>query len=492
MITLLTKLIETEPKQLLTTRIKINHPELFKWIFRATEYIVEDISFVERIYIIVNNLNPYCDKGNKKTYRPKTHDYGFCGNGSKCQCINEHNSKRQKGKPSNIDIEKRKLTWVKKYGVDNPSKCKEISIKRIETMKQKDYSLLHSRLAYDKETVGYEQIIERVKHKVEPMFTREDYIGCSRLNKYKWKCIVCGNEFSDHIDYGREPVCKICFPESLSTGEKELYEFLINNNITCLQKDRTILNGLEIDILCENEKIGIEFNGTYWHSSLFKTEKYHYDKKCAAAEKNIRLIHIDEDLWVSKKDIIKNRLLSIFNLNKKIYARKCEVKEISTKEYKNFLTKNHIQGSMNSSVRLGLFNDDMLIFVMGLGKSRYTNDEYEIHRMASSSNVIGGASKLFSYFVRKYNPYTIISYSDYNWGNGDVYLHLNFKEIDQKVRIGYWYVKNFKRWHRSSFTKAKLVKMGNDKNQTESKIMANLKYFKIYDCGSKLFRWTKP
>jgi len=37
---------------------------------------------------------------------------------------------------------------------------------------------------------------------------------------------------------------------------------------------------------------------------------------------------------------------------------------------------------------------------------------YELLRFVSNTNVLGGASKLFSYFVKNYNPTNIISYAD--------------------------------------------------------------------------------
>ena len=37
-------------------------------------------------------------------------------------------------------------------------------------------------------------------------------------------------------------------------------------------------DGKEIDIYLPDEKVGIEYNGLYWHSEKFKDINYHYDK----------------------------------------------------------------------------------------------------------------------------------------------------------------------------------------------------------------------
>ena len=54
-------------------------------------------------------------------------------------------------------------------------------------------------------------------------------------------------------------------------------------------------------------------------------------------------IHIYEDDWFYKKTIIKSRILNLLNKSEKIYARKCEIKEIDSKLCKKFLNDNHIQ-----------------------------------------------------------------------------------------------------------------------------------------------------
>lgn len=97
-------------------------------------------------------------------------------------------------------------------------------------------------------------------------------------------------------------------------------------------------------------------------------------------------------------------------LELKIPARKCEVKEIDSKTYKDFLNKYHIQGAVNSSIRYGLFYKNELVQCIGLGKSRFKKDEIELHRICTKSNtqVLGGFSKLIKHCNQKH----IISYKE--------------------------------------------------------------------------------
>ena len=103
-----------------------------------------------------------------------------------------------------------------------------------------------------------------------------------------------------------------------------------------LTGNRVILDGKEIDIYIPEIKLGIEFNGLYWHSEEGgKDSKYHLNKTELCESNGIKLIHIFEDEWLYKKNIVKSRLKNILGLTEnKIYARKCEIKEISSRDSK--------------------------------------------------------------------------------------------------------------------------------------------------------------
>ena len=90
-----------------------------------------------------------------------------------------------------------------------------------------------------------------------------------------------------------------------------------------------------------------------------------------------------------------------------IQARKCIVREIKNNvELNGFLQTNHLQGHVNSSIKIGLFYDESLISVMTFGKLRkslgqkHKEGNYELLRFCNKVDhlVIGGASRLFNYF----------------------------------------------------------------------------------------------
>jgi len=69
--------------------------------------------------------------------------------------------------------------------------------------------------------------------------------------------------------------------------------------------NRSVLNCLELDIYLPEYNVAIEFNGLYWHSELYKEKDYHLNKTLECKKKGVDLLHIFEDDWVFKQDIIK-------------------------------------------------------------------------------------------------------------------------------------------------------------------------------------------
>lgn len=292
--------------------------------------------------------------------------------------------------------------------------------------------------------------------------------------------------------------CPKC-SDFVSSHEIEIQNFLKQNNVCYESSYHKLKDIKEIDIISLSDKIGIEINGLYWHSEIFKNKSYHLNKTKIMNENGFRLVHIFEDEWVYKKDICKSILLNIFNKTKRsIFARNCTIKEISYADSKVFLNENHIQGNCISKFKFGLFFDEELVSVMTFSKGRISlgskNEEsvYELTRFCNKLNtiVVGGASKLFKHFIRNKNPKKIISYCDRRWNTGNLYKKLNFIFV-KETRPNYFYVKNGKRYNRFTFRKDKLVTSGNNKNKTESEIMKSLGFNKIFDCGCFKFEWAK-
>lgn len=319
-------------------------------------------------------------------------------------------------------------------------------------------------------------------------------------NIIKLKCLNCNNIFDINRQYLvnrfniNSDLCLYCNPvlSGKSNMELELLDFIklnykgdIKNNI------KSIINK-ELDIFLPELNLAFEFNGLYWHSNKYKDKNYHISKTNECSNINIQLIHIWEDDWIYKKDIVKSMILNKLNISNRIFARKCEIKTVSNLEVRSFLNENHIQGFVGSRIKIGLFYNDELVSIMTFGslrKSLGQNNKdgiYELLRFCNKSglSVVGGASKLFMYFLNNFNVNEIISYSDSSRSNGNLYKKLGFEFSHQSVP-NYYYIIDGIRKHRFNFRKDKLVKSGADINKTEIQIMTDFGYNRIFDCGSK-------
>ena len=295
---------------------------------------------------------------------------------------------------------------------------------------------------------------------------------------------------SNHLNGQGCPKCAVL----MSKAEDEIIQFL-KPCVNTIQRYKTN-DKKEIDILIPSLNIGIEYNGLRWHSEQFgKDKNYHLNKTLQAEKEEIKLIHIFEDEWIYKKEIVKSRLLNLIGKTpNKIYARKCEIREISYKESSKFLETNHIQGNVVSKYRIGLFYNNELVSLMTFGGLRRnlgsTSEEgkYELLRFCNKLNttIIGGASKLLFYFEKTYKPKEIISYADRRWSEGNLYKQLKFEFVSNSSP-NYFYINNNKRENRFKYRKSELIKIGFDKNKTEKQIMEEEGFYRIYDCGTIKF-----
>jgi hypothetical protein len=404
----------------------------------------------------------------------------------------DNSSKLKKNK------DKAKKTNLEKYGVDNPSKLKKFKDKAKKT------NLERYGVEFFTQTQNY--LEKRNTTYLKYMFKKIDnLVEIDNDNNYIVKCdcekehvYITNNKLYYQRKNSHTVQCTICNPINNNSGlELLLLNFIKDNyNGNIIENDRNILNGKELDIYLPELNLAFELNGIYWHNELYKDKFYHFNKTNMCHEKNIQLIHIYEDEWIKKQEIVKSMILNkLRKTSNKIYARKTEIKEITDNVLiKNFLNENHLQGNVASKIKIGLFHNDKLISLMTFGTGRkfmntnFGENKYEMIRFCNilNTNVIGGASKLFKYFVEKYNPKEVISYADRSHSNGNLYKQLGFEQI-RITNPNYYYVINGERKHRFGFRKDVLVKQGFDKNKTEHEIMLERKIFRIFNSGNLKF-----
>lgn len=334
-----------------------------------------------------------------------------------------------------------------------------------------------------------------------------DYSKTVYINTNTKITIICPK----HGEYKQYPYyhldgcgCQQCAKESKSSKyEIEIVQFLKKLNIPFKNNYRKLIYPQELDIYIPNNKIGIEFNGIYWHSEKFIGDKnYHLNKLNKCNEQGIKLIQIFEDEYLEHKEIVFEKirhLLKKDNEKEKVFARKCITKEIDKFTAREFLGKNHIQGFSSSSVYIGGFYNEVLIAVMTFKKENKDedNNKWVLTRFATDihKHCVGLGGKLFSYFVRNYKPEHIKSFADRRWTldkDDNLYTKLGFK-LEKVLSPDYKYVNSDKREHKFGYRKHILMKKYPHaeltENMTEYEMTQKLGFYRIYDCGLLKYIW---
>jgi predicted nucleic acid-binding Zn-ribbon protein len=214
-----------------------------------------------------------------------------------------------------------------------------------------------------------------------------------------------------------------------------------------------------------------------------------YQLKLIEAIFDVSFFHYE---WINKKEICQSLLNSKIGKCERVFARKCEIKEINIKEANIFYVKNHLQGRTHASINIGLFCREKIFSCLSFNKPQYEQKyEWEIMRYATELNVqvVGGFSKMLSHFVKTYEPKNILTYANARYSTGNVYKKNGFKFL-HKSNSNYWYIKDGIKLSRISCQKHKLPKLLGDKfnpKLSERENMINSGYDIIKDKGNYVF-----
>ena len=487
-----------------------NHPEEYQKIINYTNKFNLK-SFKEKIWFFYHNLKevPECPCGQQSKFSGRF-DRGyqsFCS----LPCANVHKEemvKRQKEatqKKWGVDffpqheefIKKQKETKKKRYGDEHYN-----NIEKMKSTKQKLYGDSGYNNSEKNKITRRDTFVSLVKEKTKDKFISYELdsenitLNCSLCNQ---DYLIYNNLFNYRTKQ-KSVLCTLCNPtdeKQVSGLELDLINF-ISSLVDVETKNRTILEGKELDIFIPQKNLAIEFNGLYWHSDVYKDKNYHLNKTINCNKKNIDLLHVFEDEWLEKSDIVKSIIKNRLGVwDKKIYARSCKVGIVTKEDEKLFLNTNHIQGFVGSNISYGLYYNEELVSIMTFGKLRkslgYDSKDgcYEMLRFCNklNHNIIGGASKLFKHFIKNKKPKQVISYSDNRYFNGSLYDKLGFEFVGD-TKPNYFYVINHNRENRFKYRKDVLIKEGFDSNKTEREIMKDRGYNRIWDCGNKKWVWS--
>lgn len=405
-------------------------------------------------------------------------------------------------------VSKRKKAIRKKYNVDHTSKVPEVKEKisnRIKSMR--DY-LVKANIKSCIKKYGVPNGMKAKIH-IEDKLTSDIHKYGEKYNTDRFllinysfnKFIFYDKKYSETFEIAKgtykhrksrgAEISTIKNPinETKSFGENQIIEFIRQQyKGRILTHNKDIIQPQELDIYLPDLKLAIESNGLYWHSEKFKHKNYHKEKSNLCESESIQLLHVWEDDWFYKQNIIKSIISGYLSKHTRIYARKCKIVELKAKECRNFVDNSHIQGFVPTTKYYGLYYEDELVQVMSFRKTSENN--WEISRLCSKLNiqVVGGTSRLFKHFAKNNKFDSIISYSSNDYFTGDIYRRLGMKFI-KDTPPSYRYFGNMGNiLSRQQCQKHKLVKQGFDPTKSEHEIMLERGYLRVYNSGNKLWK----
>ena len=425
----------------------------------------------------------------------------------------KNNSVKQKAMQTNLERygvenpfqseetkKKMKQTWVDKYGVENPFQSEEIK----EKMKQ-TWVAHYGEEHWTKTEEGRQKLrirgrAENFELKMQMLKKHKNIMLLSNYNEFlkddqiRYKCLNCGNEFLSSGSNIQRVSCPECSSlGGISIEEKSVLKYIQSiYSGEIVENTRKVIAPMEMDIYIPEKKFAIEFNGSWWHSADKVGKDYHLQKTLACQEKGIRLIHVFEWEWQDKRSICRSLIRSALGIfEHSIGARECKIIEMDSNSYKTFLEENHLQGAVNSSIRLALVYNGETVACAGWGKSRFKKDEMELHRFCIKGGwkVSGALSRLSAHCGID----SFVSYVDLAHFTGEGYRKAGFIETGHSEPSYHW-CRGSEVLSRLRTQKHRLPELlGEDFNPdlTEVENMTLAGWTQVFDCGNLKMKWCR-
>ena len=393
----------------------------------------------------------------------------------------------------------RKKTCLEKYGVEHPLQNSEV-MEKINATNLEKYGV-KSVLSHGetREKIAKEKLKKYEIHELPLKLTKiltevnteliDEKIWLGHLHHYNWKHLTCGREFTSDLNDGKFPECPHCKPRS--KPQAKIKAILDKLGVFYRENDRTQIKPYEIDFWIPDHNLGIEVNGVYWHHD--DTTSLPLLKKTELVEETgAQLLHFWDFEINEKLSIIESILKSKLNLlDRKIYARKCTLVEVTNQEAQIFFQSNHLAGYAPAKINLGLVHDGELVALGSFSKNRFSKeDANELVRFAvlKNTHVQGGLSKIISRFKLDHQK-PLISFADRRISNGRGYRQIKFIE-SAITSPNYFYEGYGIRISRQKAMKHKLPNLlgsAFDVTKTELENMSNAGWVKCSDAGNYRF-----
>jgi len=389
-----------------------------------------------------------------------------------------------------VKQEKTKKTCLEKYGVESTASVPEFREKQKQTCLRR-YGVPNAFLSPEVQTKRKQTCLEKFGTE-QPLASNEIWEKTKQtmVKRYGVRSLTQLPEYRDYLKkwHAEHPD----FDRYTSKHEIELRQWVQQY----FPETKKYNDGThEIDVYIPGVRLGIEYDGLYWHREDNVGKNYHLDKTKYFQEKGIRLIHIFEHEWMKRQKQVKSFLLSVMGKNEcKVGARKCSLiwsfLPQDIKEVHQFLEEYHIQGKPNNNTKYVirvLYNNELLA-VATFGKHHRTGKKWVLTRFCIKTNytlqgLLSKISKLASQQLKE----DVISWADFRLSNGNGYEQAGWV-LEKLLPPDYFYHKTGYKIISKQSRQKRIVKT--PKGMTESEHAKQDGLHKVYDCG-KIRYWFK-
>jgi hypothetical protein len=303
------------------------------------------------------------------------------------------------------------------------------------------------------------------------------------------RCVKCNEQSVVSLAFARNDRCKSCDPVG-SKAQLQIADWIESIiGVDVGRNVRGVIHKRELDIYIPSHQLAIELNGIYWHNESRRDNKYHQGKTNACRAVGIKLMHIFDDEWDHKQDIVKSMICARLNaITNKVMARKCSIKQLDYKERIAFFATNHLDGDTLASAAWGLIYEGEIVAALSVRTPfhKLHKDAIEIARSANKLNTIvpGGTSRLMTCaieYAKSSGKKRLLSYVDERLGgDGTAYQQAGFSLISSTMPR-FWWTNGQQRFNRFKF------KADSSRGMTEQQVADEAGVVKIWGCGNQLY-----
>jgi ribosomal protein L37AE/L43A len=345
------------------------------------------------------------------------------------------------------------------------------NIKQQLCKKDKEYRIVRSILSHTEYLAKSSKFSERVYHIKNDISAPVCCPICNKRLRF----------FSITTGYNGCSNCSI----TSSAGEREVADFVLELGVEVKSKVKSKVRSLlkntrkEIDIYLPEHRVGIEYNGEYWHNENIINKEDHLKKTQMCEDKNINLIHIFSVEWHNKQQLIKSMIKEAIGRQTAAEYKDFIIKEVGVTEKAQFLNNSHIEGDCKTHLNLAIVESSIIKSICCLTKK--TND-WTIVRYCGCGDTHNamGFAMILKYFLTYY------------YKNNDTLCLIHNRRFPTPVYISNEdFIEKTTTKPRPLYYQTNAKEILDEEKYAKLNVENNSKWLKLWDCGCVVLEYKK-